>query len=671
MPVIPRGYRPGADEETACNRYTPAKLLPRAPPYIVERLLCFRHTCPSLPRIAFFFPIEWEIGRTMRLSLRGNWHIASAWFILLAGYAAICLWIPAGEARSSAANVVLCLMPIFVNGTLLVNAVSPDGRKKAFWMLLALACTLWLVGQMVWTYVELYQHRLVTDPFSGDIVFFLHTVPMMVALTAQPHTRSHSRKMLYSSVDFSLIFCWWLYLYVFAVVPWQYVSPDVKNYLHSFTTVTFLENFVFFFGALYLASQTSGYWRRIYGLLAASGGIFAVRFVLHQLVIDQDGYSRGRLTDLPLLVTFLLLGTAGVYAYRARADEAQNAVAPPRDASVVENSPDESMWAGRMARMALLSLPFIGLWSLKFSQAPVAVHEFRILVTLVAVLPLGGLAFLRHELMDRERLRLLRASQDSIENLKRLQTQFVQSEKLASIGQLVGGAAHEINNPLTAILGYSELLAEDPSVDDKARGLAEKIRDQARRTKALVNNLLSFARQAPSEQRASLDINTIVNTSAQFRRFDLRGKNIRIEVQTGTGIPEVRADMNQLLQVFSNIINNAVYAMEESGGGTLTVRTIFENGNVVILFSDTGPGMRDPRLVFDPFYTTKPVGKGTGLGLSICYGLIRDQGGQITCYNRPEGGATFRVELPAVPAAFPFSPRSVVATTRATPAKLA
>jgi two-component system NtrC family sensor kinase len=300
-----------------------------------------------------------------------------------------------------------------------------------------------------------------------------------------------------------------------------------------------------------------------------------------------------------------------------------------------------------------------------------AVHQFRVLLTLGAVLPLGTLAFLRHELMDRERVRLLRASQESIDNLKRLQTQFVQSEKLASIGQLVGGAAHEINNPLTAILGYSELLADDTSIGEKARGLAEKIRDQARRTKTLVNNLLSFARQVPSEQRLPLDINTIVNTSAQFRRVDLRSKNIRIEVQPGSGIPEVRADMNLLLQVFSNIINNAVYAMQEIGGGTLTVRTAFENGNVVILFSDTGPGMREPHLVFDPFYTTKPVGKGTGLGLSICYGLIQDQGGQISCYNRPEGGATFRIELPAVPAAFPFSPRTAVSAQRVNPAKSA
>src|SRR6202040_475599 len=109
------------------------------------------------------------------------------------------------------------------------------------------------------------------------------------------------------------------------------------------------------------------------------------------------------------------------------------------------------------------------------------------LVTLGAVLPLGILAFLRHELVDRERLRLLRASQESIDNLKRLQTQFVQSEKLASLGQLVAGAAHEINNPLTAILGYSELLADNPASDARARSLAEKIREQAKRTKALVN----------------------------------------------------------------------------------------------------------------------------------------------------------------------------------------
>jgi len=188
-------------------------------------------------------------------------------------------------------------------------------------------------------------------------------------------------------------------------------------------------------------------------------------------------------------------------------------------------------------------------------------------------------------------------------------------------------------------------------------------------TNILDNNLLSFARQAPSEQRGLLNINTIVNSAVQFRRIDLRGKNIRIDVQNGVSIPEVRGDPNQLLQVFSNIINNAVDAMEEVSGGTLTVRTLFEKGNAVILISDTGKGILEPHLVFDPFYTTKAVGKGTGLGLSICYGLVHDQGGKISCRNLPEGGATFRVELPTVPTLFSHRPGN--STPQDKPAKLA
>jgi signal transduction histidine kinase len=607
----------------------------------------------------------------MRPVSRGNWYIAAAWLILLGGYIAVCELVPAGAARTTAANILLCLMPLLVNGALLINAVTPDWRKRAFWMLLALGCTFWMAGQAIWTYVEVVQRRHVPYLFLGDIVFFLHAVPMIVALTLQPHKESDNRNTLYGYVDFGLILCWWIYLYVFVVIPWQYVAVDDKNYVQAFSVISLLENVVFIGGAALLSAQAKGQWRRTYAHLAAAKTVYVIRYLAIELLVGRSAYSRGSLYDLPLLISFLWLGTAGIFAYQNRSAETKLASVPAPDLPAKMNTPEQTIWAQRLARAALLSLPLIGFWCLQVSTAPMAVHQFRILVTLGAVLPLGFLAFLRHDLVDRERLRLLRASQESIDNLKRLQTQFVQSEKLASIGQLVGGAAHEINNPLTAILGYSELLADDPSVGEKARTLAEKIREQARRTKGLVNNLLSFARQVPSEQRSPLDINTIVNTSAQFRRIDLRGKNIRIEVQTGTGIPEVRGDMNQLLQVFSNIINNAVYAMQEAGGGTLTVRTLFEKGNVVILFSDTGPGMRDPRLVFDPFYTTKPVGKGTGLGLSICYGLIQDQGGQISCYNRPEGGATFRIELPAAPVAFPFSPRSAAAPSRSNPAKLA
>jgi two-component system NtrC family sensor kinase len=300
----------------------------------------------------------------------------------------------------------------------------------------------------------------------------------------------------------------------------------------------------------------------------------------------------------------------------------------------------------------VISLPIFAIYTLRFGHESLEVRDFRLMATLIASVPLALLIFLRTHLADKDRSRLLARSEQSIENLKRLQAQMVQSEKLVSLGQLAAGAAHEINNPLAAILGFSDLLADDPTVPEKARATAAKIRDQARRTKTLVGNLLSFARQVPAE-RTLLDINTVVNNAVQLRALDLRSGTSRIELKLESVLPGVRGDGNQLMQVFFNIISNALEAMEAATGGVLTIKTIRDRGNVVILFSDSGPGLKDPHRVFDPFYTTKPVGKGTGLGLSICFGIVQEHGGKILCYNRQEGGAVFRVELPAVLAAFP------------------
>jgi two-component system NtrC family sensor kinase len=195
-------------------------------------------------------------------------------------------------------------------------------------------------------------------------------------------------------------------------------------------------------------------------------------------------------------------------------------------------------------------------------------------------------------------------------------------------------------------------LADDPSLPDKARGTAAKIREQARRTKTLVGNLLSFARQVPVE-RTLLDINTVVTNAVQLRNLDMHSDKIKIELELESVLPGVRGDANQLMQVFFNIISNAVDAMEAATGGVLNIKTMRNRGNVVVLFSDSGPGLKEPHRVFDPFYTTKPVGKGTGLGLSICFGIMQEHGGRIFCYNGQRGGAVFRVELAAVLAALP------------------
>jgi two-component system NtrC family sensor kinase len=302
---------------------------------------------------------------------------------------------------------------------------------------------------------------------------------------------------------------------------------------------------------------------------------------------------------------------------------------------------------------AVVSLPVFAVYTIKFAHDSPAVREFRLMTILLAAVPLGFLVFLRQHMADRDRARLLARAEQSVENLQRLQAQLVQTEKLVSLGQLAAGAAHEINNPLTAILGYSDLLADDASLPEKTRAISAKIRDQARRTKTLVGNLLSFARQVPAE-RTLLDLNTVVTNAVQLRALDLRNSGTKIDLKLESVLPGVRGDGNQLMQVFFNIVNNAVDAMEShNGGGTLTIKTMRDRANVVILFSDTGPGLKEPHRVFDPFYTTKPIGKGTGLGLSICFGIVQEHAGKILCYNSQTGGAVFRVELPAVLAALP------------------
>jgi two-component system NtrC family sensor kinase len=309
-------------------------------------------------------------------------------------------------------------------------------------------------------------------------------------------------------------------------------------------------------------------------------------------------------------------------------------------------------WPNRLAMAAVVSLSLLALYSLHFDRGEPNVRDFRLITTMVAALPLAALIFVRAHLAETDRARLLLRSEQALENLKRLQAQLVQTEKLVSLGQLAAGAAHEINNPLAAILGFSDLLADDESLPPKARATASKIREQGRRTKTLVANLLSFARQVPTE-RTLLDINTVVNNAVQLRELDLRSPTTRIELQLESVLPGVRGDGNQLMQVFFNLIDNAIDAMEGHKGGVLTIKTLRDRGNVVILFSDTGPGIKEPHRVFDPFYTTKPVGKGTGLGLSICFGIVQEHNGKIICYNRQEGGAVFRVEFPALLAALP------------------
>jgi signal transduction histidine kinase len=572
-----------------------------------------------------------------------------AWLLILGIYSLVSLSLKRdSQSLNTFGNLVQCILPLFANTGLLLNAGTPHWRRNIFWMLLAMSCTLWMMGQFEWTYYEIYLHQSLPEMYGGDILFFLRGIPMIAALALRPHLKRGEIRLRFGYLDFVLLLIWWTFLYVFVVLPWMYSTPSLGQYNHTFNLITNVQNMVIVVGWAILWLQSSGAWRIIYANLFGASTIYMFSSLATNVAIDNHSYYTGSLYDLGLLASFLWFALAGVIAYQNR----NRLDAPFENAYDTDVGREENIWPARLAMAAVISLPLFAIYTLRFSHDDPAVRDFRLMATLIASVPLALLIFLRTHLADRDRSRLLARSEQSIENLKRLQAQIVQSEKLVSLGQLAAGAAHEINNPLAAILGFSDLLADDPTVPEKARATASKIRDQARRTKTLVGNLLSFARQVPAE-RTLLDINTVVNNAVQLRALDLRSGTTRIELQLESVLPGVRGDGNQLMQVFFNIISNALEAMEAAKGGVLTIKTIRDRSNVVILFSDSGPGLKDPHRVFDPFYTTKPVGKGTGLGLSICFGIVQEHSGRILAYNRQEGGAVFRVELPALLAAFP------------------
>ena len=230
-----------------------------------------------------------------------------------------------------------------------------------------------------------------------------------------------------------------------------------------------------------------------------------------------------------------------------------------------------------------------------------------------------------------------------------LRDKLVHAEKMAAVGQLVSGVAHEVNNPLTAILGFADLMMENADLPDTARKDLRVILQEAQRTKQIVQNLLSFARQMPP-QRSALQLNPILRRTIQLRSYDFNSHGVDVIEHLDEGLPDVLGDAQQLQQVFLNILNNAYDAVREVGRpARIEIMSTKTGDSVEVSFSDNGNGITQPDRIFDPFFTTKEVGKGTGLGLSICYGIVKEHGGEILCHNNIAGqGATFIVRLPAI-----------------------
>ena len=550
------------------------------------------------------------------------------------GYAAVSLSLGAGPALDVFASIILCLVPLAANLGFLANGGSPYRRQNAFWALWAIACGLWSLGELLLAIGRLHLDRPALAQ-AADFVFFMSVVPTISAVAVRPHRRGLTRALRYGYLDLALLTAWGAFLYGYFVVAPTAGTGNLSVYSRNYFDLTLAVNLVLVAALIFQHRQTRGDWRKLYAYLLGASALHGAGWLLIRWAIARAAYFPGSLYDLPLLASFAWLGYAGLEAHR---------LAPAPEES--DGRAADHRWALRLSVIGIVSLPLLGGWAMLAPSAP-AVERFRLDLTLSAILIGMLLLLLRQSRVDVHRRALLKDTRLSLDKTNRLQAHLVLTEKLASLGQLAADAAREISDPLAAIFGYTDLLLSEPEASGSVQAAARKIQVQAHRTGALVDNLLRFAQQVTAE-KCLLDMNALLSSAVELQRFELSGRQVSVQLDLEPNLPAIRGNPKLLLQVFYEIINNAADAMDSASGGVLAIHTWLKRGDVAVEFSDSGPGMERPDLVFDPFYTTKAVGKGTGLGLSMCYGIVNEHGGLITCHNRAEGGAVFRIELPAV-----------------------
>lgn len=568
----------------------------------------------------------------MSLLARHRWFVAAAGFTL--AFAGVSLVAHKGVRLTIFADLVGLAFMAVASGIAFGNAISRSNKERTFWALASLAFLLWGINQGAWCVWELVLHRKLPDPFFFDIILFFHPVPLMAAVAWRPDFLSKPGKVLPSLLNFMMVLGWWIFLYAFIVFPHQYVILNVDAYNVYYEGLYGTENALLLVILGLATATSSGQWRRLYAHLLGAFGVYAINSQFLDRAASNGTYYSGSLYDVGLLgpVAWVIAAsisarTWGLQSVPVKLHSRWKRVVP------------------RLAMLAILSLPVLGLWTVLLDRSPAPTRAFRVFAVLAAMIVLGTFVFFRQYLQDQALMALLDESRRAYESQKQLQNQLVQKEKLASLGNLVAGAARDINHPLNAIMSTSEQLSANHKLSPEQDVLLRKIVNQATRTRDLIDNLLSFAQQSTGE-KVSVDLGILINRAVQLLESRRTPGKVMLRLFVEPNFPKVHANANQLFQAFVEIIENAMDALNEVPGGRIEITGLRQESDVVLQFSDNGPGLRDPERVFDPFYTTKPVGKGTGLGLSAAYGVIQDHGGQITCRNRHEGGALFIVKLP-------------------------
>jgi signal transduction histidine kinase len=523
------------------------------------------------------------------------------------------------------------------------KGVSTRGTTRAFWLLLALGFGMWSVNMFLWVYYEVWLNQPVPSIPIGEFLLFIKLVPMLAALALEPNNDSPDRPRLLGLFDLTSLLVYWTYVYIFSAMAYLLAGNDLARYNRNSDIVDAVGNQVFLFVLGVVAFRSRGRWRGFYLNFFGATATYSFASFLINHAITSGYYYTGSFYDVPLTTALAWFCVTSItYNADPRSEQAQGS-----EELKNEGRPNRRtvLWSARLSMLATLSTPAIGLWLVTGGETQDPLRHFRILLTLFTMLLLTILLLLKQDLLNFRLAGYLQDASLAYSKLRRFEDQLVQNEKLASLGKLVAQVAHEINRAMAAVGKSVEVLSSHPKADGNRQRMTTKIGESARRTRSLVENMLSFAQEMPLH-RSSVNVRPLLESAVNLTRAGHR-HNVRVEIHEDGAVPMVEGDPNQLIQVFLHLIANAIDAMEGSAAGLLTIAISAREEQIEIGFVDTGSGLKDPRRVFEPFYTTKSVGKGVGLGLSTCYGIVRQHGGEIDCRNRPEGGAVFRLMLPA------------------------
>lgn len=554
--------------------------------------------------------------------------------ICLATLLLAALFLRKSFALTALSDVIQCVLLFLGSMSFIPHVVRSRGRLRLFWTLITTGITFWFTYQLYWTYYEVWLRADVPDLSAADMILFLHIVPLMAALAVRPHAPQDEYAARLRRLDFALMMTWWAYLYVLIVIPWQYVVVDLTSYNNNLNSLYLIEKLAFL-GTLLMAWKGSkGGWKTFYANLFGACFTYAAGSYFANWALSRNSYYSGSFYDIPLAISMAWISGIGLL-FRQREPQA----------GVRTTSTVHGVWLARLGMIAAFSLPLFAAWALLDGAVPSRIRSFRLVLTLAAALLMGVMVFVRQRLLDAELLRLLTHSRDSLANLKRLQAQIMESEKLASIGHLVGGAAHELNNPITAMLGYSDLLSSTSLTPEQSE-LAGKIGQHIRRTKSLVGSLLGFAKHGPVAL-AQVDLNTVLRTAIKLS--EPQSQALHIEVCTE--IPPqlvVRGDSNQLLQVCVQIINDALHVIDQQGSHTLVMAAGQKDGIAIVNISDTGLAGDVVEYVE---YEEQPLASPeslSGLGLSACQAILRQHHGKLLWQKDRNAGISIRFEVPVI-----------------------